>query len=232
MVLKKKRGMSKLEERFEKIRQAVKHNNEGAVNHKIVEDIKVSYKMFNYDYKELLNLAEGFNASSSAETLDMNNDDSLSELSKNTLKLLNNYVLASKSLRDHTKVFVNSHYKDSEFYKEHDMKIKEIFGESQLLHFVQELRNYTFNRDLPLIVMGVENNENREVRKVLGLDIEKLHQWSGWTNGTKALINNLEGNVELSWFIEKYWMEVEGFYQWFNSKLNSVSQMSNLNVMN
>ena len=224
--------MSKLEERFEKIRQAVKHNNEGAVNHKIVEDIKVSYKMFNYDYEEILNLAEGFNASSSAETLDMNNEDSLSELSQNTLKLLNNYILASKALRDHTKVFVNSHYKDSEFYIEHDMKIKETFGESQLLHFVQELRNYTFNRDLPLIFMNGEDDNNKIQRNALGLDMEKLHKWSGWTKHTKAFIDTLEDKVELSWFINQYWIEVEGFYQWFNCRLNDISQRSNYNIMN
>jgi len=224
--------MSKLEERFEKIRQAVKHDNEGAVNHKIVEDIKVSYKMFNYDYEELLHLAEGFNSSSSAEALDMNNEDSLSELSKITLKLLNNYVLASKSLRDHTKVFVNSHYKDSEFYKEHDMKIKEVFGESQLLHFVQELRNYTFNRDLPLILMKAEDDKNEIQRNALALDMEKLHSWSGWTNHTKAFIDTLEDKVELSWFINQYWIEVEGFYKWFNYRLKDISQATNYNIMN
>lgn len=216
--------MRKLEERFEKIRQAVGQNNEGVVNHKIVEDIKVSYKIFNYDYEEVLNFAKYFNNSSSAtKRWNMNSEDSFSQLSKETLKLLNNYVLASKSLKDHTKVFVHSHYKNSEFDFEHDIKIKEIFGESQLLHFVQELRNYTFNRDLPLISMEVEDDENGVLRNALGLDIKKLHQWSGWTNCTKAFVNTLEDKVELSWFVNQYWLEVDDFYQWFNSKLNGIN---------
>lgn len=216
-------GMSKLEERFEKIRLTVKENSEGAVNHKIVEDIKVSYKIFNFDYEELLSFAGCFNESSSAKTWSMDSEGFLGEVSKETLKLLNNYVLASKSLRDHTKVFVNSHYKNSRFNTELDGKIKEVFGESQLLHFVQELRNYTFNKDLPVMLMGTYGSKEGNT---LGLDMGRLHEWSGWTNHTKAFIDTLEEKVELSKLIKQYWIEVEEFYQWFNSKLESISLIS------
>ena len=216
------KGMNGLKERFEKIREIGKQMGEEAINNSMVEDIKVSYKVFKNNFEELLRFSEEFTNRVESKNGDMNNNDFSSELSMEALRLLNNYVLSSKALKDHTKVFMNSHYKDCEFYVEHDVKIKEIYGKSQLLHFVQELRNYTFNRELPLVAVGIKQNNNENMINTLCLDIETLRKWSGWTSATKAFIDSLESKVELNKFVNQYWIEVDGFYQWFYHKLNEV----------
>jgi len=212
--------MNGLKERFEKIRQIGKQMGEEAINHSMVEDIKVSYKVFKNNFEELLRFSDEFTSKVESKNWHRDNNDFSSELSKEALRLLNNYVQSSKSLKDHTKIFMNSHYKDSEFYVEHDVKIKEVYGKSQLLHFVQELRNYTFNRDLPLVVMEVKLSDNEGISNALSLDMETLRKWTGWTSATKAFIDSLDSKVELNQFVNQYWAEVDSFYQWFYNRLN------------
>ena len=111
-----------MEERFEKIKQTLKENEDKEVKDKIVEDIKVSYKIFNYDFAELQNFAENFNNSKETNRAwRMDCCDSLSELSKETLKLLNNYILniwttSALAIGIPLLVFYLSYKKASAFY--------------------------------------------------------------------------------------------------------------------
>lgn len=207
--------IKELEDRIQK--------SEGWIAHTRIKNFSLSHKVFNINYKEFKEFLQQFSDPLTApEIWRVDRRNLLEQILDEAIRLLHNYLAAAKSLVDHTRVFVNEYYTNCDFYTQYNNKIKEIFAESPLSHFVQDLRNYVLHKELPFTSATLHYGPDTGISNTLFLDISTLREWNRWTSFSERYIANLKDKTDFRSFIDEYWVLVNGFYLWFNNSLNEL----------
>ena len=68
---------------------------------------------------------------------------------KEVNRLFHNFLSSAKTLIEHTRIFMDTHFKNTSVNKEYTHKIKMEFSQDDLSRFIQDLRNYMLHQGLP-----------------------------------------------------------------------------------
>ena len=101
--------------------------------------------IFTENYKELESYSTSTEKPETA--IDMMKDKDYSTLVQGQLvRHLHNFLVASKSLVEHTRSSMREWYKNTELLKAYEHKIKEEFVDDPLTSFIESLRNYCVHK--------------------------------------------------------------------------------------
>lgn len=181
---------------------------------KKIENFGTSIFIFQGNFEELMNQIELFKKPSSLILQDVRNDDELNKVFELVTRLLHNYLSSAFTLVEHTRIFVRELYSKeefSEFKSEYDSKIKTGFAENPLHRFMQELRNYTLHKELPIV--GCTLNLN-EIKADLIIDFSKLRNNFDWSSLAKEYIASKGEDEKLENTILEYFNLVLDLHDW------------------
>lgn len=146
-----------------------------------------------------------------------NNDKNISF--SEVVRLLHNFLAASQTLREHTKNFVDSRYKNSRLRDEFYQKRKGDLDSNMLLLFVHRLRDYAQHMGIPVPSASFNmQGAKSQPTSFLNLSMIDIRSWKGWRREPKIDRTYLDGlgeDAELEPIIDKYMDALKKFYFWF-----------------
>ncbi len=127
-----------------------------------------------------------------------------------------NFLSSSKSRIDYTRRFVDENYRDTTFsvaFKEH---IAEFYGQSELLKFVNDLRNYIIHEGIPHI--GIRVNWSKSEAYIY-LEKSKIIDSSFWTAPSKRFLEKCDDRILLFPLFIEYGNRVSAQVDWILDEL-------------
>lgn len=139
-------------------------------------------------------------------------------------RLFHNFLAAAKSLIDHTRVFVDDHYKDTSLAQAYAKKVQSELAQDPLCRFIQDLRNYMLHKALPnssmsLTISRIEGSNAQDILTTVSLGKEQLLQWDKWSSHSKLYLKNADKQIKISLLSREYGDKIIFFYDWFDAKL-------------
>ena len=144
------------------------------------KNLMMSYYIFMANYNQLKNSLELFNSKEASNLWAIKNRSKMNQFHTEVIRLFHNYLASVKSLVDHTRIMVEEVHRNKEFLREYELKKQEIFVNSPLSHFVQQLRNYILHKGIPDIIVRKTFDESNEEANSFIMDLTSLRSWGGW----------------------------------------------------
>jgi hypothetical protein len=200
--------------RIEHLRKLI-DSSEGWKIRSKTRNLEISYYIFMTNYNQLKNSLELFDRKEvSSKIWAIKNRDKLERFQIEVIRLFHNYLASVKSLVDHTNVMIDELYGNNEFLSEYNSKKKEVFINSPLSRFTQDLRNYILHKGIPLMLARKSFDGSNETNSIL-IDLASLKAWNGWKKEAKAYLDSAKGDINLREIIVAYGSLVIDFYKWF-----------------
>jgi hypothetical protein len=178
----------------------------------------ISHYIFITNYNQLKTSLELFNHKEVSSTIwAVKNRNKLNQFQIEVIRLFHNYLASVKSLVDHTRIVVEEVHGNKEFSREYELKKQEIFVNSPLSRFIQDLRNYILHKGIPKTIARKTFIESDKANSIL-LDINSLRSWDNWSAKSKEYLDNAKDNINLYELIVAYGSLVIDFYNWFLMK--------------
>ena len=143
----------------------------------------------------------------------------------NVMRFLHNYLASSKTLIDHCRLIVKSLCEKMPFYTEYGGRTNKCFVGNPLSHFVQDLRNFTLHRSIPLRGPTVARDFDGTISGYYKLDRETLSEWTKWTGPSKQYLAGVEVELRLHEIVSAYDALVSKFYCWLERRLREVFEV-------
>ncbi|MCA4157729.1 hypothetical protein [Priestia megaterium] len=176
-----------------------------------------TFQKNNEEIEKLLNLYET-NTDMVIRIMSVDNRKEFEYFLQEVTRLLHNYLAAAKTLIDHTRKLFQDEYKGTDFEEEYNNKIKELFINSSVSKFIQDLRNYSLHRTLPITGANLSFNRESGMSHSVHLAKESLIGWEKWTKKASEYLNNQGDKISLLQLIKEYTEIVIGFQKWFQEK--------------
>jgi hypothetical protein len=129
---------------------------------------------------------------------------------------LHNFVASVATLRDHTRRVWNKHAPaQADMQAEYKRRITETFAESPLASFVQQLRNYTLHRRLPIAQGTLSWQRDEAIVSRVVLVKGELARWEKWPSTARQFLDEGDGDIDLLDVITGYAAKVASFNDWF-----------------
>lgn len=141
-------------------------------------------------------------------------DTFLSEITR----LLHNYLASAKTLIDHTRKLFQDEYKGTEFEAEYNAKINDTFTNSMVSKFIQDLRNYSLHRQLPIAGATISFSMATGNSQSIHMSKEGLMDWENWTSKSKDYLKEQGERISLLQLISEYTKIVNEFQNWFKKR--------------
>ncbi|MGG0730793.1 hypothetical protein [Bacillus paramycoides] len=151
-----------------------------------------------------------------------NNRKELEAFLTEVIRLLHNYLASAMTLVDHTRKLFRSEYKETEFEKEYNKKIDELFAQSPVSKFIQDLRNYSMHRRLPIAGASMSFSEESGMTHSIYLAKKNLVSWDKWAKNARIYLDKQEDKIVLLELVHEYTKNVMGFQTWFKKKQNEI----------
>jgi hypothetical protein len=136
-------------------------------------------------------------------------------------RIFHNFLASAKTLVDHTRIFIETYYKNTPMKHSYSAKIKTEYAEDGLCRFVQDLRNFMLHKGLPHSNMSLTyTKDSPTIETTISLDKEKLLTWDKWSSRGRLFLNEQEERIKLSDLSEEYGNKIHNLYQWFHEKLH------------
>ncbi|AVT82493.1 hypothetical protein [Rhodopseudomonas palustris] len=132
-----------------------------------------------------------------------------------------NYLAAAKTLIDHTRAFVDDHYKTTDVAADYRRRVAEVFSENPICKFMQDIRNYTLHRELPISTMSLNFTPEHGIRTGVFIVVEQLKEWGGWTALSRQFLNSQHGEINPGQIVDTYSLIVEDFHSWLEDRLDT-----------
>lgn len=145
---------------------------------------------------------------------------------KELLRLFHNYTASVISHRDHTYQLKNK-LDNEQLNEEYNIELEKR-NIPKKTSFIQDLRNFTLHRSLPLVdIEGQFSSGQEGAPKVIGkqkllLKKERLLLWDKWSAESKKYIENSKDKINLKTECTKYQTTIEDFDDWFWQKLEEL----------
>lgn len=191
-----------------------------------IKVLQLSNEIFMANYQDLCSqLAKYENDGSFASQLILGEDEELLEAYLGEVtRYLHNFLASVKTLVDHTRVFCMEEYKDSPFFQEYSDEINKRFINVDLTKFIQDLRNYTLHKKLPLtdatLVFDATNGNSQSIM----LDIEDLKSWEKWTAASVRYMEGIKKRIRLKEIVDEYALITNDFYNWLAHRQEELHQ--------
>ncbi|PGP39299.1 hypothetical protein CN993_27325 [Bacillus thuringiensis] len=189
-----------------------------------LEVFSISIYTFEKNNKELVNLLNQYETDSNLalEISSFNNTETFKAFLTEIIRLLHNYLASAMTLVDHTRKLFKDEYEKKEFEKEYNKKIDELFVQSPVSRFIQDLRNYSVHRMLPIAGASVAFSQETGMTHSIYLSKDKLIDWKGWKQNARVYLDKQEDCIKLLPLVNEYTKNVTEFQTWFQEKQNEI----------
>jgi hypothetical protein len=181
------------------------------------------YKLFATNESELRKHFERHSSTQAIlELWDANHGERFDAFLDETDRLLHNYLAAAASLADHTmRLWCKYPPQDETVIHEYRQRVDETFINAPVANLIQELRNVTVHRQLPVIRgelsgTGPAHEDGPSMRAVTGLDKNRLLASGDWKKGAKKYIEEADDPIDVEVVVAEYTAAVHGFNEWFS----------------
>lgn len=182
-------------------------------------ELKHTRYIFARNYQEL----RAFLSNSQEEWLNsLGNDSAKRHQLLETARLVHNFVASAMMLKDHSNRVAEKVFSDKPL-KMYEKKATETFRDNTTCGFIQELRNYTLHRNLPITGLSVHlSNITQSATTYLFLDKSALLEWSKWQAKGKIFLKNQPDEIPIEGFSTEYYEIVRDFHKWMETHFESV----------
>jgi hypothetical protein len=139
---------------------------------------------------------------------------------------IHNFVASSKTLVDHTRVFITENYAKTEIQEKINKKVEGTFSNSAVSKFVHDLRNYMLHKGLPNSHMFLSGNNDPDSKRGMTFttgirfDTKSLLEYTRWTAPAKRYIEEAGEHIDIHQFAEEYLTIINEFHTWLDLLLN------------
>lgn len=141
-------------------------------------------------------------------------------------RLFHNFVAAAKTLIDHTRQHIDDLYSTTPFYQEYQTKLKSTISDIPVRIFIQDLRNYTLHKTLPLTqaTYTLKPREQNQLSLAITLDVKKLKEWDKWKSKALEYINQSKSNISIAEICDEYFKLINVFYNWLATRESEINK--------
>lgn len=130
-----------------------------------------------------------------------------------------NFLASAKTLIDHTRAFMNDDYRGTSIEQKYKQRVTVDLATDEICRFMQDLRNYTLHRNLPISFMSLTYTKENGISSGVHISREELTEWSGWSAPARAFLSRSEEEINVSTIVEDYSSKIEAFHSWLDSAL-------------
>ena len=122
-------------------------------------------------------------------------------------------------LVDVTRRWVHQQFAHSEFIDTYQTEISKRFASNVQAQFIEDLRNLTLHRTLPLSIpeLRMQQVSEKRLKSSLGIVLlkEYLIEWKNWSElGRMQIDMAIEGEIDILQVCRQYYTNVTEFTQW------------------
>lgn len=152
------------------------------------------------------------------------NRDNLSEVGKDIVCYIHNYVASAISLIDHTRNLYKKLYIPAQQFPEYQERVTKEFAQDPLAQFVKCLRQYCQHYRSPEISVRTTfpNGFNARPMRKIRLALSDLQTFDKWNAPAKKYLSSIEDAVDIHEVATVYLNKVMTFYQWFQSRQDEI----------
>lgn len=184
--------------------------SQGVTIYNTLNRLRTSYYIYGVNHRELIGLLDYYESMEGVIDLwPLERRPRLHRFLDEVSRRLNNVISAARALVDHSRRIVRKLYEGSEFFQSYQTKVSEIFDQSPVCRFVQDLRNYILHREHPAIVAELGTSAADIV-----FQKRRLLEWDEWTPQALSFIDHHPENLSLRTALAQYHERVSAFYDW------------------
>jgi hypothetical protein len=146
------------------------------------------------------------------------------------VRLLHNFVSASKSHVEHTRRTMRE-ILPQEVMVNYQQKINTEFANNPLVQFVQDLRDYTLHRQNTFLGYKFEANSSETAARLV-IFREHLESWNGWNQWAKQFLQAAPKEILINDVVGQYLGKVQGFTEWLKVTIEKTFQKDFQEVWN
>jgi hypothetical protein len=190
--------------------------------HFTVQMMQINYIVFRRNYEELIKLKNGFDQPLIFREIVSQTDTGI-EIAQDTIieftRLLLNFLASAKMLVEVTRRWVRQQFADSEFLDTYQAEVSKRFKNNVQAQFLEDLRNFTLHRTLPLSTPKLHFQKVSEHKLQSSIKIvllkDYLLEWKNWSELGRIQIGMaFEGEVDIMLICNQYFNNVTEFTQW------------------
>jgi hypothetical protein len=137
----------------------------------------------------------------------------------NIMRLFHNYLASSRTLLEHTRRIVTALCPGIDFLREYQSNVNADFANNPLSRFMQDLRNFTLHRSIPLSGPSVGSGIDGVVTGYYKLDREDLLRWGNWHESSRRFMGSFQGHLLVLDITGQYHQLVSQFQGWLSDAL-------------
>lgn len=204
------------------------HSTEGWRISQKIRIFSLSEYTFRKNTEELVSLLSEYenNTDLALSIADVDNRNGFEAFLTEITRLLHNYLASAKTLVDHTRKFFQDEYQGTNFENDYNNKISYLFINSTTSKFIQDLRNYTLHRTLPLTGATLNFSRDAGFSHKINLSKVSLLEWDKWTAKSLAYLNEQEDSMSLLKLVSEYTEIVTQFQIWFKEQQFNIHKES------
>lgn len=194
-----------------------------------LQALKCSYQVFQGNFHELSQWLKYLENPSSSQIIYSPEKLEIELLRIETSRLLHNFLASAKILVDHTRKIIDDLYSEQhEFNEEYYKTLNEMVTRYPIQKFIQDLRNYTIHRVLPMLSikgnLQSANEKNYNYRMQIQIN-DEFRQWEKWTQPSKDYLIGLQDSIDLKSLVSEYYIMIENFYNWFEMQQQELHKL-------
>lgn len=140
---------------------------------------------------------------------------------------LHNFVASSLSLVDHSRIVYKKSFADKEHYEVYQKKVNCDLKGSEIVQFVQKLRQMCQHYRLPYISAELNIKESN---LVLYLHKTDLLEFDGWNKKAKKFLKNSGDQIDLQKIVNKYHEVIIAFHKWAKKEFAELYEDEIMNI--
>ncbi len=187
-----------------------------------------SLNVFRMNAQELIEITRRVSDSDEGlRLMSQNNREAGKQIHREVNRRLHNFVAASLTLIEHTRVFMRERYTGTVVFELYQAKVAAEFSNEPLARFLQDLRNYMLHKGLPesTMFLAYESNPQMpdgggELTTGIRYNANILLAWDGWKAPAKTFIENAGEYVDIHAFVDTYTDKVILFHEWLQNELD------------
>lgn len=182
--------------------QSNKHLND---IHFTVQMMQMNYIIFRKNYEELVEFQWEFDQPLVFRELALQTDKGKTIIRDTIIeftRLLHNFLASAKMLVDVTRRWVRQQFTHSEFLEKYQMEVSDRFANNVQAQFLEDLRDFTLHRTLPLSIpeLRFQQMDEHTLKSSLGIVLLKgyLLEWKKWSELARIQIDMaFEGEIDI-----------------------------------
>lgn len=149
--------------------------------------------------------------------------EEIDRFAKEITRTFINFISMAMALKDSTRHLITEWYLDTDFFKEYDRQVQALFTNNAAIQFVEDLRNYVFHYQLPVVLIRPEMETKNELLIIdLSILLRKsdLLKWNKWAKG-KEYLQKQSHDLDIYTILSEYYQTVLVFYNWLETSIKS-----------